>query len=89
MKYLVLDAQYTAAPLRDEFDYPTEAWPIELDPELLGRVIDWNDRYLTMLAADDDSESGRLVRAALNTEGAELAQEISATHAVKVKFSPE
>ena len=93
MKYLVLSIDPFGIPLRMKGEPPSTRWPVELTEDLMGRLLDWNDRFSDVFAAEDryTAEQRASLTSQLNAEGRKLAEMIDLATAgnAKTEFLPE
>lgn len=80
MHYLVLGPDVVGIPLHEEGEPPSNSWPVSLSEQLEKDVMDWNDRFSPLIAADHlfSPEDRKRQCADLNEEGRRLASRIAA-----------
>jgi len=93
MHYLVLGADVVGIPLHEEGEPASSSWPVRLSEQLQKDVMDWNERFSPLIAAEHlfSSEDRKSQCAALNEEGKRLASRIAAEvpGGAKVRYIPE
>jgi hypothetical protein len=80
MLYLVLGADTMGIPLHEEGEPASSSWPFELPEQLKNDVINWNDRFSPLIAAEHlySPEERKSLGSTLNEEGRQLASRIAA-----------
>jgi hypothetical protein len=93
MQYLFLMVDLFGIPLRVEGEPARRSWPVTLSDQLKKDVIEWNERFGPLIAAEHlySAEDRRSQCAALNEEGRQLANRIAAevSGGAKVRYVPE
>ncbi len=86
MKYITLIADYTQSCVHDDYMGSLELNELDLSPEIIKQLIQWNDRYKSIIRLSQEERAGRITFInMLDKEGLELSEKLRILLEAKVR----
>lgn len=90
MKYITLIADYTQSCLHDDYIGPLELNELDLPAEIIKQLIQWNDRYKSIIRLSQEERAGHITFInMLDKEGLELSEKLRILLDAKVRYYSE